>query len=1025
MTAAAGDAARSRWARAAAQEANLGWATVATGIALTALTPSRGWSAPLWFGPGLYLGPYLVALGVVLAWRAAPPRASLWAQLALGFLLLAAIAGALVSLGQAPDARQAHGVLLPWPAGAIGCLALSALLVRALPLPAMRGTQVAVALLLVPPLLLAFSYLVVVQGYARSRPDLGVRLSLAACVAAAGLMSGAASIVLGLWRRHTGQPGRDSRDDGTVLALTLIVSMGIPLAVACGSVLGGVAAAREATRSELGRHVQHLQAHARALQVELDRAGVRDVALAPPGKAAGSGGSGGHLFWQDGDWWIQHVDGPPERSTTASVLFDVAHAADTTVWLCQPVAQGRRCWVRSDLEPRSVQLSPDAVVATGAGLIVTTELPPAGLTVVMSRETQPQLDGALDAMGALAMPALALAALGVLLTIGVVLPMVQRLDRLRHRLSLLLEHVPAAVVTIDAQGNVGTANAAANALLDLDANGQARPDGLLARIVAAARPGAAGGSVAPIALSLRDSQDRRVDVEVSAHPVPADSAGTHVMLVRDVTRRNRAEARVQWAAKWSDAVLRTAGEGICVVTHAGELLQANPAALDLLGLPHAPAPADTRPCTVPAAIEPFWLAMVRDAMRHADTQRGRLMLPTPAGEERCVEFVIAHMDAAHEALVVVLREVTAERRISEALAFANDLLRSTEEIGRIGSWHLDLRTGRQTWSAGKFRIHGLPPDTRLSPELHEQFVHPDDRDRLAGLIGDTLARKVPHEVRYRIIVDGEVRWVEGRGSFTFDADGTAVAWSGSIQDISEMQRRERALLASRRRVRELAARREQEREEERARLAREVHDELGQQLSAVRLAVHRLEVLAGTVGADIGGAVADLKEQIDRTSAGMRSIIQNLRPAVLDFGLPAAVEWLVEDFRTRHGVALFLENGLGESPLPGEVANTIFRCLQEALTNVARHAGASRVTVRLFADADDLVLEVEDDGAGFDPAEVRGRRAFGLMGMRERALALGGRLRVDSLPEAGTHLVLRVPKCPAQPHSNEVEGEVE
>lgn len=1025
MTAAAGEAARSRWARAAGQEGNLGWATVASGIALTALTPSIGWSAPLWFGPGLYLGPYLVALGVVLAWPAASPRASLWVQMGLGVLLLAAIASALGSLGQAPDVRQAHGLLLPWPAGAVGCLALSGLLVRALPLPAMRGTQFAVALLLVPPLLLAFSYLIVVQGYARSRPDIGIRLSLAACVAAAGLACCAASIVLGLWRRHTGQPGRDSRDDGTALALTLIVSMGIPLAAACGSVLGGVAAADEATRSEMGRHVQHLRAHSQALQAELDRAGVREVALAPPKKSDISGGSDANLYWQDNGWWIRRAGAPPVLSTAVSVLFDVAHAADTTVWLCQPFAQSRRCWVQSDGEPRLVQQGPDARVAADDGTVVTTEVLSAGLTVIALRETQPQFDGALDAVHAVALPALALAALGVLLTMGVVLPMVQRLDRLRHRLSLLLEHVPAAVVTIDAQGNVGTANAAAHALLELDANGQARPDGLLARILAAARQSDLGGSDAPIALSLRDSQDRSVDVEVSSHPVPADKAGARVMLVRDVTRRNQAESRVQWAAKWSDTVLRTAGEGICVVTRAGELLQANPAALDLLGLPHTPAPTDTRPCTVPAAIEPFWLPMVRDAMSHADTRRGCLKLPTPAGDERRIAVVTAHMDTAHDALVVVLRDMTAEHRISAALAFANDLLHSTEEIGRIGSWHLDLRTGRQTWSAGKFRIYGLPPDSRLPPELHEQFVHPDDRDRLAALIADTLARKVPHEVRYRIIVDGKVKWIEGRGSFTFDADGTAIAWSGSIQDISELQRRERELLASRRRVRELAARREQQREDERARLAREVHDELGQQLSAVRLAVHRLEVQAGTAGLDLGDAISDLKDQIDRTSAGVRSIIQNLRPAVLDFGLPAAVEWLVEEFRTRHGVVVSLVSGLGESPVPGEVANTIFRCLQEALTNVARHAGASRVAVRLSADADYLALEVEDDGAGFDPAEVRGRRAFGLMGMRERALALGGRLHIDSLPEAGTHLLLRVPKCPAKPDGNEAEGEVE
>jgi signal transduction histidine kinase len=133
---------------------------------------------------------------------------------------------------------------------------------------------------------------------------------------------------------------------------------------------------------------------------------------------------------------------------------------------------------------------------------------------------------------------------------------------------------------------------------------------------------------------------------------------------------------------------------------------------------------------------------------------------------------------------------------------------------------------------------------------------------------------------------------------------------------------------------------------------------------------------------------------------------------VLDFGLEAAVEWLADESARRHGVPVSTQLSLPLRPLPPELGIGVFRVLQEALNNAGRHAAAKRVEVQLSATPDELVLEVSDDGRGFDPRRARTWRTFALIGMRERALAMGGSLRVHSQPGTGTRVVLRLPLPP-------------
>ena len=194
---------------------------------------------------------------------------------------------------------------------------------------------------------------------------------------------------------------------------------------------------------------------------------------------------------------------------------------------------------------------------------------------------------------------------------------------------------------------------------------------------------------------------------------------------------------------------------------------------------------------------------------------------------------------------------------------------------------------------------------------------------------------------------------------------------------------------------------------ERARLARELHDETGQALTSILLGLKPLEQAADS--AEAREAVASVRELVVSTLQDVRRLAVELRPTALDdFGLVPAVERLADTFREQSGLQVDLEAQLGEERLPSEAETTLYRVIQEALTNVVKHAHAGRVSILLQRKRGAVVAVVEDDGSGFDPASTRAD-ALGLAGMRERVALAGGRLQVESSSGAGTTLVAEVP----------------
>ncbi|MDD1622318.1 MAG: PAS domain S-box protein [Methylococcaceae bacterium] len=228
-------------------------------------------------------------------------------------------------------------------------------------------------------------------------------------------------------------------------------------------------------------------------------------------------------------------------------------------------------------------------------------------------------------------------------------------------------------------------------------------------------------------------------------------------------------------------------------------------------------------------------------------------------------------------------------------------------------------------------------------------------------------------------------------------------------NVTELKATERRLEESRAQLRALAAKREEAREEERKRIAREIHDELGQLLNVLRLNVTTLDFRFGEADPGLREKLLNMVSTVDRAIQMVRSLTTKLRPAVLSAGIVSALEWVMQEYAQSTGIDCHLLVSDEEIPLGEDRAIMVFRIVQESLTNVLRHSGASRVEIVLHRVGEVCELEVRDNGKGFDPDSAGRADSYGIAGMRERALILQGELHIAKAETGGTVLTVRFP----------------
>jgi PAS domain S-box-containing protein len=356
-----------------------------------------------------------------------------------------------------------------------------------------------------------------------------------------------------------------------------------------------------------------------------------------------------------------------------------------------------------------------------------------------------------------------------------------------------------------------------------------------------------------------------------------------------------------------------------------------------------------------------------------------------------------------------LQRLRAEESLRESEEFHRLIAELTSDYAYTNRIHPDGRFEMESATAGFSRVTGYTVQELEERGGWTKLIHPADIPRLLREQVDLLAGK-RYVSEARILTrDGEVRWIRFSVHPIWDAEeGRVVRLLGAVQEITDRKQAEVQLQAYAGQLQALSRRLLEVQEQERRAFARELHDEIGQVLTGFEFTLERSR---GLPAAQVADSLAQMQALVRELTARVRDLSLRLRPTMLDdLGLLPTLLWHMERFRERTEVRVhFSHAGLDQRFNP-EVETAAYRIIQEALTNIARHARVESASVRAWRDEETLYLLVEDRGVGFEEGEVRAAAASsGLSGMQERAALLGGRLQVESRPGAGTRITAELP----------------
>jgi PAS domain S-box-containing protein len=617
--------------------------------------------------------------------------------------------------------------------------------------------------------------------------------------------------------------------------------------------------------------------------------------------------------------------------------------------------------------------------------------------------------------------------------------MTARIHARRGLLAITSDIAPAGLALLDADGRVLGASPGFSRVLACGSSavGQELSDllgalGDPARVEAAIQALRRGEAVELEAWCWRGS-DGPVAVCLVAAPLELDDErAVSYCLVRDITDQRLAVEEHARAVSLHQATLQSMADGLLVVDPAGAVLSFNQRFIEMWDIPPVAA-ASCRDADLLSAV----LHQLKDPSGFL--RRVAELYADPDGSS-CDEIRLRdgrvferwsepqRFAGSSVGRVWSFRDVTESRQAEQALQESKDLLELFFSQSLDGFFFMMLDQPLR-WCETTDKENALDyifandRITKVNAAMLAQYGAREDQ-----LVGRTPAELLVHDIpsarrRWREFLDSghlhletDERTVDGRpitieGDYIclYDSEDRFIGHFGIQRDITDRKQAENEVLRSRQELRDLTARLQMVREDERTCLAREVHDELGQALTGLKIDLAWLKPRVADRPV-LSERVQSIIVRIDGAMDTVRRIATDLRPSVLDdLGLVAAVEWQAQEFERSTGITAHLEIQATYPELEDVCATTAFRILQETLTNVARHARASRVKIALRVSSEELTLEVRDNGRGISEGEMASPRSLGLIGSRERAIACGGELVIRGVRKQGTTVMLRIP----------------
>lgn len=411
-------------------------------------------------------------------------------------------------------------------------------------------------------------------------------------------------------------------------------------------------------------------------------------------------------------------------------------------------------------------------------------------------------------------------------------------------------------------------------------------------------------------------------------------------------------------------------------------------------------------------------ALVQDALlgasqarQHRDIEH-RIALPD--GSVKWVHTIV--QGDAGPPVPGTIMDITERKLAEQELVESRALLNDAQKLAQVGCCQYNPLDGRVIWSDELYRIYGVDPRT-FTPTYASamKLAHPLDRAAWGGALATALRTGESFTTEFRIRrPDGSVRHLRSLGEVIKDAAGRPLRMLWSVVDITEHKYTEHALRASAEQLTALSRRLVEIQEAERRHLSRELHDRVGQNLTALSINLDMLRTsLSGDNCAEHRARLTDSSALLEATVDSIENVMAELRPPMLDdYGLLPALHWYAKDFCKRTGVEVRVEGNEGTERLPAETEITLFRIAQEALTNVAKHARAHHAQITLDHSARHCVMTITDDGIGIaatgNPDGTR-RPRLGMVTMRERSQAVGARFSVTARPGGGTQVAISIP----------------
>ncbi len=501
----------------------------------------------------------------------------------------------------------------------------------------------------------------------------------------------------------------------------------------------------------------------------------------------------------------------------------------------------------------------------------------------------------------------------------------------------------------------------------------------------------------------------KIWISVNAHAIRDDDGKIlyYEGTAQDITERKRAEQALRESEERYRDLVENSHELICTHDLDGQILSVNRAARELFGyeLHEFVGKKNIRDILAPKVRDQFGMYMQRILKEGATS--GTMLVQTRNGEHRLLEYYNSLRTEGVAAPIVrgIARDTTEARRSEHALRESEERYRELFENSKDAFYVHDINGIYTSVNRASEKLSGYTREQIIGKHFSE-FMTPEHARQVQRQLqkklesaGETSyeiemitkkGRQVPVEISSRLIVE----------------NGMPVGVQGCVRDISEKKKSQEAARNYSRRLIEAQ-------EAERRRISRELHDQVGQILTAVKMNLHALQHKC--TQPEILTSINDNLKVIDEAVDQIRDLSVDLRPLLLDdLGLVVALRWYLERQTRNLGIpAKFVSGSLDEDDrFSSELETACFRIVQEGVTNVVRHARATRISVRLERVVSDLILLITDDGAGFDARMLRsgsGMSTLGLRGMEERAQAVGGTITIDSAPALGTEICARFP----------------